>query len=518
MKSGVAHAVLDVRDPMEFHEKQIFWTTNAPRGAIEFLASRLVPVKATPVVCLDEGGPRAGRVGALLEEGGYADVRVLDGGLRAWEAQGFVTVSGTNLPSKDFGERIHVENDVPEITAIALYALIESDTPPRIFDTRTEAEFERFCIPTGRSLPGGELILHAWDLNQDKETPLVINCAGRTRSIIGTRALHRLGVTHARALKNGGMGFMLEGLRLEKGKPSEVPTPSERSRAHAEVLGVRVAEEEGIPFVSVPELIRMQERSESETAYLLDVRLAPEFEAGHVPGAISIPGGQAAQRTDEAIAVRSARVVTYCDKNARGVMAAYWLRQMGLDVSVLRGGFEAWLEAGGAIEKEDAASAGEGPGEAQDVLLLTEARKRTRAYALQEAQAGASDAILDVDLSASYEGGHLAGAAWVARGWLEEQASAQVGDKNAAVMLVCEDGRKSALSALTLQRLGYANAGYLKGGKGAWRAAGLSLQTGCAGTAEKPKDVQRKPYDIGRGAMEDYLAWEEDLGRKYARE
>ena len=60
MESDRAHAVLDVRDPMEFHEKQIFMTTNAPRGAVEFLAERLVPVKSTPVVCVDEGGPRAG--------------------------------------------------------------------------------------------------------------------------------------------------------------------------------------------------------------------------------------------------------------------------------------------------------------------------------------------------------------------------------------------------------------------------------------------------------------------------
>ena len=369
MESSRAHAVLDVRDPMEFHEKQIFMTTNAPRGDIEFLAARLVPVKATHVVCMDEGGSRAEHVAALLEECGYTDVSVLEGGLGAWEAQAYPTVSGTNVPSKDFGERIHVENEVPEITARELYGLIESDSPPRIFDTRTEVEFERFCVPTGRSLPGGELILHAWDLDLDKETPLIINCAGRTRSIIGTQALHRLGVTHARALKNGGMGIMLEGLQLDEGKPSEIPAPSEQSRAHGEVLGAQVAEEEGIPFVSAQELQALQAESESRTLYVLDVRLAPEFSDGHIPGAISIPGGQAAQRTDEVIAVRAGKVVTYCDKNARGVMAAYWLRQMGLDVSVLRGGLTAWQAAGrnaleaqrGGFGREPGGSGGDSP-------------------------------------------------------------------------------------------------------------------------------------------------------------
>ena len=183
-----------------------------------------------------------------------------------------------------------------EISARELYDLIEGDTPPRIFDTRTEVEFERFCVPTGRSLPGGELILHAWDLDQDKETPLIINCAGRTRSIIGTQALHRLGVTHARALQNGGMGIILEGLQLEEGKPSEIPAPSEQSRAHGEVLGAQVAEEEGIPFVSVEELRALQAEAGSRTLYVLDVRLAPRvFGRSHSGGHLHPrrPGGAA---------------------------------------------------------------------------------------------------------------------------------------------------------------------------------------------------------------------------------
>ncbi len=516
MEGAAPHAALDAREPMEFHEKQIFWTTSAPRAALEFLAPRLVPVRATPVVCVDEGGPRAGRAAALLEEHGYADVSVLEGGLGAWEARGFPVVSGTNLPSKEFGERIHVEHSVPEISARELHALIESGAPPRVFDARTEAEFERFSIPTGRSLPGGELILHAWDLSRDAETPLVINCAGRTRSIIGTRALHRLGVTHARALKNGGMGFMLEGLPLEEGKPAEIPVPSEESRAHAEVLAERIAREEGVPFVSVEELRGLRARADRETLYLLDARLAPEFEAGHVPGAISIPGGQAAQRTDEVVAVRAARVVVYCDRNARGVMAAWWLRQMGLDAGALRGGFSAWLEAGGESARGGGAASGESPaGEEGEVLGLAEALREAPAASPREARA--FDLILDVDSSLSWERGRPAGARWASRGWLEDRAPALIGRKDARALLVCEDGRKSALSAAALRRAGYSGARRLEGGKRAWRAAGLPVETGREGLEENPGDVQLKPYDIGRGAMERYLAWEESLGRKYAR-
>ena len=89
--------------------------------------------------------------------------------------------------------------------------------------------------------------------------------------------------------------------------------------------------------------------------------------------------------------------------------------------------------------------------------------------------------ILDVDLSSSYERGHLPGSAWISRGRLEEEAPERVGDKKARVMCVCEDGQKSALSALSLQEIGYRRAGYLVGGKAAWRAAGFSLETGREG-------------------------------------
>ena len=92
-------------------------------------------------------------------------------------------------------------------------------------------------------------------------------------------------------------------------------------------------------------------------------------------------------------------------------MAAYWLRQMGLDVSVLRGGLNAWREAGGGIEKPSEAASGESPAGAEEVLLLEQARTQARAYSAGEASARRPrfGAVLDVDLSSSFERGHLSG-------------------------------------------------------------------------------------------------------------
>ena len=76
------------------------------------------------------------------------------------------------------------------------------------------------------------------------------------------------------------------------------------------------------------------------------MRSEAEFAAGHIHGAINVPGGQAVQRADDFVPVRNGRIVFVSNQSARAVMAAYWYGQMGFNhVSVLQGGLEAWREA-----------------------------------------------------------------------------------------------------------------------------------------------------------------------------
>ncbi len=516
MAGGGPHAVVDVREPMEFNQEQIHHTTSLPRGWLEFRITGLVPVKNTPLVIVDGDCGRAARCAETLEAHGYTGTALLAGGLPAWKAAGLPTVSGTNVPSKELGERVLHEDEIPEIEAEELHALIASGDSHRIFDARTEAEYERFAIPTGVSLPGGELILHAWDFDQDKKTPLIINCAGRTRSIIGAGGLHRLGVKNARALRNGGMGFILAGLPLAYGERSEIPQPSDRSRAHGEKLAARLAEEEGIPSLSPGELREFQEKSTAETLYLLDVRLAPEFRRGHIPGAISIPGGQAVQRTDEVAAVRAAAFVTYCDANARATMTAYWLRRLGLErVFFLKGGLGAWEAAGLTVDASGLSAGGESPLAEGEPLGLAAARAAARPLLPEEARKLAEEGgeILDVDLSPSFRAGHVSGSRWVSRAWLEERVPSLCPDRSRPVVLICEDGARSALSVATLAGMGYTGAAFVEGGKGAWRGDGLPLEEGDEGFEGPVLDVALKPYDIGPSAMQAYLDWEEKRGQ-----
>ncbi len=514
MESEAPHAVIDVREPMAFNAEQIHSTTSLPRGWLEFRIADLVPVKNTPLAIVDDGGGRAERSAKALERHGYTGVCILAGGLAGWKAAGLPTVRGTNVPSKEFGEVVLHEDRIPEIEADELHALIEGKGPLRIFDARTENEYERFAIPTGVSLPGGELILHAWDMDQDRETPLIINCAGRTRSIIGAGALHRLGVKHARALRNGGMGFILAGLPLARGEVSEVPRPSEKSRTHGEALAKTLADEEGIPAISVDELAVLREKSAVETLYVLDVRLAPEFRQGHISGAISIPGGQAVQRTDEVAAVRAGKFVTYCDSSARATMAAYWLRRMGLrSVSFLRGGLAAWKAVGMPVEVSEASDGGESPSAGGGPLGLEAARRAVPGLSPEEARALDGATVLDLDISPGFRAGHISGSRWLLRASLEERIEELCLDKSCPILLVCGDGSRSALSAEALAGMGYGCAVYLDGGKRAWREAGLLLEEGDSGFEGPVIDVALKPYDIGTGAMQEYLDWEENLGK-----
>ncbi len=206
-------AVFDVRERGEYNDGQIPHATSLPRSQIEFRIDALVPNRKVPIVVYDEGGRRAELAADTLADLGYQDVAVMRGGLGAWEKEQRQTVSGVNVPSKAFGERVHHERAVPDLSPEELKSLLDSNSDLTILDVRTPEEYGRFCIPGGINVPGGELILWAEELRH--KPAVIVNCAGRTRSIIGAAALRRMGLTNVRALRNGTMGWVLAGYDLE---------------------------------------------------------------------------------------------------------------------------------------------------------------------------------------------------------------------------------------------------------------------------------------------------------------
>ena len=98
------------------------------------------------MVC-DDDGRRSALAAQTLEGMGYTQVSVLTGGINWWVSQNQPTEWGSNVPSKDFGERMEVEHHVPEIEATTLHQWIEDGKKLVILDTRTPEEYQRFCIP-----------------------------------------------------------------------------------------------------------------------------------------------------------------------------------------------------------------------------------------------------------------------------------------------------------------------------------------------------------------------------------
>lgn len=77
----------------------------------------------------------------------------------------------------------------------------------------------------------------------------------------------------------------------------------------------------------------------AQGATLLDVRTVPEFEAGHLEGATSIPVDELGSRIREVPTDRP--VVVYCRSGARSARAAAMLREAGYDVHDL-GSIDNW--------------------------------------------------------------------------------------------------------------------------------------------------------------------------------
>jgi rhodanese-related sulfurtransferase len=122
MASDALFAVLDVRDWGEFTLEQIPETNSLPRSHLERYISVLVPTTDVRVVLLCDTGQRSARAAATLESLGYTNVSVLDGGLLGWKAAGYETIHGWSLRGKAYGERLQVEQEIPDLTVEELHA------------------------------------------------------------------------------------------------------------------------------------------------------------------------------------------------------------------------------------------------------------------------------------------------------------------------------------------------------------------------------------------------------------
>ncbi len=328
-------ALIDVRDEHSYAQAHPLWAANLPAPRLELDAGRRLPRRQVPIVVYDDGEGLAEDAAHRLQRLGYTDVTLLAGGLQGWRDADLELFRDVNVPSKAFGELVEAKRHTPSLSAPEVLALLEQRANVVVLDARRFDEYRTMSIPGGISVPGGELVRRARDLAPDPSTQIIVNCAGRTRSIIGAQSLINAGVPNpVAALRNGTIGWTLAGQSLAHGQSKRHEDLPAGDGFEARVAAAALARRAGARRIDVAQLNDWL-ADERRTTYCFDVRGAAEYEGGHRPGFRHAPGGQLVQETDHHAPVRGARLVLTDDDGVRAAMAASWLAQMGWEVALL---------------------------------------------------------------------------------------------------------------------------------------------------------------------------------------
>ncbi|MFD0859052.1 rhodanese-like domain-containing protein [Roseovarius aquimarinus] len=479
LKDGGEIALIDLREFGRYGEGHPFFAVNIPFSRLEHDAPRLMPRRSVRCVLFGDGEGIAERGAEVLGALGYSDLHIMEGGAPAWAAAGHTLFKGVNLPSKAFGEIVEHDLGTPSLSAEELHAMQEGGRAPLVLDGRSAGEFTKMSIPGARSCPNAELGYRAGQM-APPGAPIVVNCAGRTRSIIGAETLRLAGWDGpVHALRNGTQGWRLAGYGLAYGQDagSLPPVPPDGIRA-ARRRAATLISDYGLPVVDMTELRLWDDAA--HTIFRFDVRSEAEYRAGHAPGFVHAPGGQLVQATDEKLAVRGARIVLSCDTGLRAVTTAIWLRGMGHDARILEG----------APMDEPAPT------------------RETEAPDMRRLRPGT---WLDASRGLDYRAAHIEGALWVNRAqlWRERPAS------KSPITVVGRDAALVAGVVAELKHQGHGDVAALPSGPEDWRAAGLNV----VASPDCPSDAEcidhlwfvHDRHDGNLDAARRYLEWEMGL-------
>ena len=497
LHDGQEVAVLDIREHGQYGEEHLFYIISIPYSKLEIEIARLVPRKNVRMVLVgDEHGTLSGKALKRLGAMGYQNIHVLEGGMPAWKNAGFEVFAGVNLPSKAFGELAEHAFNTPRITAVELNQKIAAKENMVILDGRPFAEYKKMSIPTAMCCPNGELALRIDEIAPDPETTIVINCAGRTRSIIGAQTLINLGIPNkVLALENGTQGWYLQDLPLDHGQTrkypeqiSDVGQDARKSRAK------NLAEKHHVQFVdntTVQAWLKDQDRA----TFLCDVRTPEEFAKGTVSGAQHTPGGQLVQATDQYVGIKGARLVLIDDEGVRAPAMASWLAMLGWEVAV-------WLDAfkHASINTQD--------------LKVAASNDDMTQISSDEIAAlmNAGVKVIDLRPSMKFRESHIVGASWSIRPKLSELA---LSPQQKSILFVAEDIETAQLASIDLREMGVNQIYVNVDTPTSWKEAKLPLES----TPNSPTNEQCIDYlffvhdrhDGNKAAARQYLAWEMNL-------
>jgi rhodanese-related sulfurtransferase len=506
LHDGEEVAVLDIREHGQYGEEHLFYVVSVPYSKLEIEVIRLVPRKNVRMVLVgDELGALSNKAYQRLHAMGYQNIHVLDGAMPAWKKAGLEAFAGVNLPSKAFGELAEHAFNTPRITAMELNQKITAKENMVILDGRPFAEYKKMSIPTAVCCPNGELALRIDEIAPDPETTIIINCAGRTRSIIGAQTLINLGIPNkVLALENGTQGWYLQDLPLDHGQTRKYPELLNEAGMDARKLrATTLAEKHNVQFVD-SKTVHAWLKEHNRSTYLCDVRTPEEYAKGTVLSAQHTPGGQLVQATDQYVGVKGARLVLIDQEGIRAPAMASWLAMLGWEVAVWK---DAFKDATTNVEENE---------NKQGAQYLDDIVSSVDISLIGSDQIAAlmSSGVIAIDLrpSMKFRETHISGSVWSIRPNLAQLTQLS---KEKSILLIAEDVETAKLASLDLREMGIQHIYVNIESPDIWKAAKLSLES----SPNTPTNEQCIDYlffvhdrhDGNKAAARQYLAWEMNL-------
>ena len=332
-------AFIDVREIGQHTNGHPFFSISIPYSLFEFNIKILVPNKQTRVILIDNNNGISDLVYNIAHQMGYSNISIIEGGVEEWVSAGYKLFDGINVPSKSFGELIEKYFHTPSITAKELAQKQKNNENYIVIDGRPFLEYNKMSIPKSICCPNAELFFRVSSYIKDINTEIIINCAGRTRSIIGAQTLIDFGIKNkVKALENGTQGWFLSELSLDhnKNKYLEVlPNDLEIQQLQNKVL--KLTNDLNIDLINLKKAQQLIIDKKKST-FIFDVTTSKTISTK--PGTImNVPGGQLIQATDKYIGVWKATVILVDDGDLiRAGTTSFWLKKMGYEVYILKEG------------------------------------------------------------------------------------------------------------------------------------------------------------------------------------
>lgn len=313
---------------------------------------------------------------------------------------------------------VKLPEGVKEIKTAEVAALVEKGPAEGnyfLVDARPEKRYAEGHIPTAVSIPTSKLKKKgAALLPDDKDITLVFYCGGPTC----------------------GLSPKAAGMAKKWGY----------SNVSVYVQGEPEWTESGHLTAATAEYVK------NTNIVLIDLRDSEEVNAGHIPGAVSIPAGDLSGAKERFPASRTAPIVFYSDDtddlNAAVNMVSTWGYQK---TSVFFGGTESWSEAGYELKQ--------GPAATKIVYVRKPLPGEVSIAEFKTAVRAGSAVIVDVRTPQEHRFAHFKGAVNVPVDEISSRLSEIPKDK--AVYIHCRTGVRAEMAYSILKEKGY-NVKFLK--------------------------------------------------------